>query len=72
MKSDSLDKMRIKSSDSKDIFVRSGKGLITSLGLKAKLIPRKYKKARYSIRNFSKKDISKIIREFEELHYESY
>ena len=30
------------------------------------------KKARYSIRNFSKKDLSKIIREFEKLSYKIY
>ena len=33
---DSLDKMKIKSSESKDNLGRSGKGLITSLGLKVK------------------------------------
>ena len=53
-------------------MVRSGKGLIASLGLKAKTRPKKYKKARYAIGNFSKKDVSKIIREFEKLPYESY
>ena len=30
------------------------------------------KKLRYAIGNFSKKDLSKIIREFEGLTYESY
>ena len=49
-----------------------GKGLINSLGFKAKLRPHKYKKARYAIRIFSKKDLSKIIREFEKLPYASY
>ena len=53
-------------------MVRSGKGLITSLGLKAKARPKKHKKARYAIRNVSKKDFSKIIRKFEKLPYESY
>ena len=43
---------------------RSGKGLINFLGFKTKARPYKYKKARYSIRNVSKKDIFKIIREF--------
>ena len=42
----------------------SGKGLITSLGIKAKVRPKKYKKARYDIGNFGKKDFSKIIRKF--------
>ena len=46
--------------------------MITSLGLKAKAKPKKYKKARHSIGNFSKKDISQIIRKFEKLPYESY
>ena len=46
--------------------------MITLLGLKAKEGPKKYKKARYAIRNVSKKDLSKIIREFEKLPYESY
>ena len=46
--------------------------MITSLGLKAKTRPNKYKKARYAIRNFNKKDLSNIISEFEKLPYESY
>ena len=39
--------------------------MINSLGFKAKVSPQKYKKARYAILNVSKKDLSKIIREFE-------
>ena len=39
--------------------------MITSLGFKAKVRPQKYKNARYAIGNVSKKDLSKIIREFE-------
>ena len=46
--------------------------MITSLGFKPKVISHKYKKARYAIGNFSKKDLSKIIREFEKLPYENY
>ena len=46
--------------------------MIASLGFKAKVRPHKYKKARYAIGNVSKKDLSKIIREFEKLPYESY
>ena len=38
---DSLDKMRITSSEPKDNLVRSGKGLITSLGIKSKAMPHK-------------------------------
>ena len=64
--------MKITYSESKDNLVRSGKGVITSLVLKNKVRPKKYKKARYAIRNFSKKELSKIIREFEKLTYKSY
>ena len=39
--------------------------MINSLGFKTKARSHKYKKARYAIRNISKKDLSKIIREFE-------
>ena len=46
--------------------------MITSLGLKTKVRPHRYKKARYNIVNASKKNLSKIIREFEKLPYESY
>ena len=55
LKSDNLDKMKSTSSESKDHLGISGKGLITSLGLKAKTRPYKYKKARYAIGNASKK-----------------
>ena len=41
-----LDNMRITSSESKVELGRSGKGFITSPGLKAKTRPHKYKKAR--------------------------
>ena len=61
----SLDKMKITSSESKEKLEISGKGLITYLGFKAKVRPHKYKKARYAIVNVSKKNLSKIIREFE-------
>ena len=46
--------------------------MITPLSIKAKKMPKKYKKARYAIRNVIKKDLLKIIREFEKLPYESY
>ena len=39
--------------------------MITSLGFNTKSRLQKYKKARYAIGNVSKKDLSKIIREFE-------
>ena len=72
LKFDSMDKMKITSSESKDDLVRPVKGLITSLGLKVKASPKIYKKTRYATRNFIKKELSKIIREFEKLPYESY
>ena len=62
---ENLDKMKTTSSESKEKLERSGKGLITFLYFKAKVRPHKYKKARYAIGNVSKKDLSKIIREFE-------
>ena len=68
----SMDKMRITSSEPKDNLVRSGKGLITSLGLKAKTSPKKCKNSRYSILNVSIKDLSNISRGFEKLPYKSY
>ena len=43
LKFDSLDKMKIKSSESRDNLRRSGKEFITSLGIKAKARPEKYK-----------------------------
>ena len=46
--------------------------MITYLGYKDKLRLHKYKKARYTIGNVSKKELSKIIKEFEKLLYESY
>ena len=64
LKFDKLDKMKITSSESKGKLERSGKGVITSLDFKAKVRPHKYKKARYAIRNVSKKDLYKIIRDF--------
>ena len=67
-----MEKMEIKILESKDNLGRPGKGLITSLGLKAKVSPHIYKKSRYAIGNFSKKDLSRIIREFEKPPYESY
>ena len=53
LKSYSLDKMRITSSESKDKLGRSGKSLIASLVLSSKARPKKYKKASYVIKNVS-------------------
>ena len=72
LKFDILDKIKITSSESKEKLERSRKELITSLGFKDKVRPHKYKNARYAIVNVSKKYLSKIIREFEKLTYESY
>ena len=72
LKFDSTDNMKMTYSESKDNSGRSGKGLITSLGLKTKVRPHKCKKERYVIINVSKKDLSNIIREFEKLPYEGY
>ena len=64
--------MIIISSKSKVKLGRSRKGLITCLYLKAKTRPKKCKKSGYANRNISKKDLSKIIREFEKLLYDIY
>ena len=64
--------MKITSSESKGKLGRSGKGLITYLGFKAKARPQKYKKARYVIENVSKKDPSNIIKEFEKIEKLNY
>ena len=64
LKFDNMDKIKITSSESKEKFERSGKGLIVSLGFKTKARLHKYKKEMYDIVNFSNKDLSKIIREF--------
>ena len=74
LKFDSLEKMKITSSESKGKLERPGKGLITSLGVNTKVRSHKYKKTRYDIGNVSKKELSKIIREFEKfekLHSEN-
>ena len=61
---DSLNRMETTSSFSKGKLVRSEKGLVTALTFNTKEGSQKYKKARYAIRNVSKKDLSKIIKEF--------
>ena len=67
-----MDRMIIKSSEPIDNLGISGEGLITSMGIKAKTIPNKQKKSRYAIVNFSMKDLSKSIREFEKLSCKIY
>ena len=68
----SLDKMKITYSEPKDNLGRSGKRFITSLGIKSTARINKYKNSRYVIVNFSMKDLSKIIREFDKFPYKSY
>ena len=64
---DSLDNMKITSSESKGKLERSGKRLITSLGFKTKARSQKYKKSKYAIGVVSEKDISNIIKDFEKI-----
>ena len=66
-KFDDLDKMETTSSESKVKMEGSGKWLVTALDLKTKAGPKKYKKARYAIRNVSMKDHSNKIKDFEKL-----
>ena len=66
-KFDSLKKMKTTSSESKVNLVRSGKGLVTALAFKTKVRSQKYKNTRYSIGNFSEKNLSNIIKEFEKV-----
>ena len=68
----SLDNMVITYSKPKDFLVGSGKGFITSPGVKANVDPKKCKKASYTVEYFSMKDLSNIIREFENLPYKGY
>ena len=72
LKFGSLDKMIITSSNPKDNLGRSVKGLITTLRIKAKARPKKYKKSKYVIGNVSMKYLKNIIREFDKLPYKSY
>ena len=66
-KFDSLNKMETTSSESKGKLDKSGNGLVTALALKTKVRSKKYKKARYAIRNVSMKDFFKMIKEFENI-----
>ena len=59
---DSLNKMETTSSDSKGKLGRSGKGLVTALDLKTKVMSKKYKKESYAIGNVRTKDFSNIIK----------
>ena len=72
LKFDSLNKMKITSSDSKEKLEISGKGLIYLSGFQGQSKATQIQKARYAIVNVIKKDLSKIIKEFKKLPYESY
>ena len=67
-----MDKMKITSSESKDCLGISGKGLITSLGIKTIDMSKKDKKASCAITNVILKDLYYIIKEFENFPYEGY
>ena len=64
LKFDNLDKMKIKSSESKGKFGNIRKVFDYLSGFQGQIKAEK-KKARYAIGNVSKKDLSKTIREFE-------
>ena len=67
-----MDKMKIKSLETKYYLVISGKGLITSLGIKNIRRSKKKKKSSYANTTVSLKDISKIINQFEGFHFEGF
>ena len=62
-----MNKTETISSESKEKLEISGKGLVTAMDFKTKVRLSKYKKARYAIGNISEKDLSKNIKEFEEI-----
>ena len=62
--------MKILSSEPKDYLVRSGKGLITSIGLKNIRRSKKTKKSRFVITDVIIKDLSYIIKEYTNFPYE--
>ena len=53
-------------------ITRTGKGLINSMGIKSIRRSKKIKKERFYITNDSLKDLSKIIKEFEDLSHSGY
>ena len=64
--------MKIALSEPKEYLGRSGKGLITSPGLKTIGSSKKKKKARYAITNVSIKYLSNIIKKFLRWTYKGY
>ena len=67
-----LDKMRIKSSETKDNFGKIREGVDYLSGSQGQKQVQINKKSRYAIRNIIMKELSKIIREFEKSPYKSY
>ena len=68
----SLENMKTTYSEPKGYLGRSGKGLIVYLGLNTIRRSKEIKRERFDITNVSIKDISKIIKEFEDFSYEGY
>ena len=64
--------MEIISSDQKDYLGRSGKKLITSLGINTNERSNTNKNTRYAITHVIMKDLSNIIKDFEKLPYKGY
>ena len=67
LKLDSMDKMKITSSESKGKFENIRKGVDYLSGFQGQSEAAKIKKTWYAIRNISKKDLSKSIRNFEKV-----
>ena len=67
-----LNKTKITYLEAKEYFVRSGKGLITSMSLNNIIRPKKLKMARFAITNVNLKDISRIIKGFGDFTYDVY
>ena len=72
MKFCNLEKIKITPLEPKDYLVISGKGLIAYMGLKTSKRSNKIYKGVFSITEVSLKDISKIIKEFNDVNYEGY
>ena len=72
LKFGSMDKMKITYSDPKYYLEISVKGLITSLVINTIVRSKKKKNTRYAITNFSSRDISNNINEFEKFTYKGY
>ena len=72
LKFGNMNKIKITSSKPKDYSGRSGKGLITSLSVKAIWRKKNIKKAKFAISEVSLKNLSMINKEFKDVTYEGY